>query len=227
MIYSIVACAVIGTECAQNTTPMLLFKDRCLVTAGCCDSTILALSEYATISLIRSRSLNSISFPNQYSQIIRKFDAIQSVLLTGSSNKSYASNSCAKYQEFQSHWCTQLIWHSVVCKLAGNGVTTRTDCRQWANRVAANCLSSKNNCSTEHCCNGAVHCTFSKYVLFDYSCYSLASVFTDCKYICIVAKLINTKLTREWSDPTCRNLPWFFFHCKSTHNKTHSQNFSC
>jgi hypothetical protein len=34
-------------------------------------------------------------------------------------------------------------------------------------------------------------------------------------------------LTREWSDPTCRNLPWFFFHCKSTHNKIHCQNFSC
>jgi hypothetical protein len=36
-------------------------------------------------------------------------------------------------------------------------------------------------------------------------------------------------LTREWSDPTCRNLPWFFFfcHCKSTHNKIHCQNSSC
>jgi hypothetical protein len=37
-----------------------------------------------------------------------------------------------------------------------------------------------------------------------------------------------TDLTREWSDPTCRNLPWFFFfHCKSTHNKIQCQNFSC
>jgi hypothetical protein len=34
-------------------------------------------------------------------------------------------------------------------------------------------------------------------------------------------------LTSEWSDPTCRNLPWFSFHCKSTHNKIHCQNFSC
>jgi hypothetical protein len=34
-------------------------------------------------------------------------------------------------------------------------------------------------------------------------------------------------LTREWSDPTCRNLPWFFVHCKSTHNKIHCQSFSC
>jgi hypothetical protein len=34
-------------------------------------------------------------------------------------------------------------------------------------------------------------------------------------------------LTREWSDPTYRNLPWFFFHCKSTHNKIHCQNSSC
>jgi hypothetical protein len=39
--------------------------------------------------------------------------------------------------------------------------------------------------------------------------------------------IINLHLTREWSDPTCRNLPWFFFHCKSTHNKIHCQNFSC
>jgi hypothetical protein len=33
--------------------------------------------------------------------------------------------------------------------------------------------------------------------------------------------------TWEWSDPTCRKLPWFFLHCKSTHNKIHCQNSSC
>jgi hypothetical protein len=38
---------------------------------------------------------------------------------------------------------------------------------------------------------------------------------------------MKSLLTREWSDPTCRNLPWFFFHCKSIHNKIHCQNFSC
>jgi hypothetical protein len=38
---------------------------------------------------------------------------------------------------------------------------------------------------------------------------------------------VSSELTREWSDPTCRNLPWFFFHCKSTHNKVHWQNSSC
>jgi hypothetical protein len=34
-------------------------------------------------------------------------------------------------------------------------------------------------------------------------------------------------LTREWSDPTYRNLPWFYFHCKSTHNKIHCEDSSC
>jgi hypothetical protein len=47
--YSIVACAAIGTNCAENTIPILLFNVRCLVTADWCDSTIFVLSEYATI----------------------------------------------------------------------------------------------------------------------------------------------------------------------------------
>jgi hypothetical protein len=42
--YSIVACEAIGTVRAENA--ILLFTGRCLVTAGCCDSTILALSDY-------------------------------------------------------------------------------------------------------------------------------------------------------------------------------------
>jgi hypothetical protein len=49
MTYSIAVCAAIGTDWAKNTIP-LLFLGRCLVMAGCCDSTVLALSEYATIS---------------------------------------------------------------------------------------------------------------------------------------------------------------------------------
>jgi hypothetical protein len=48
MTYSIVACAAIGTHYAENTIPLLLFKSRCLVTTGWCDSAILAFSEYAT-----------------------------------------------------------------------------------------------------------------------------------------------------------------------------------
>jgi hypothetical protein len=48
MTYSIFACAAIDTDCAENTVP-LLFTGHCLITAGCCDSTILALKEYATI----------------------------------------------------------------------------------------------------------------------------------------------------------------------------------
>jgi hypothetical protein len=45
MTYNIVVCA-------ENAFPVLLFTGRCLVTAGCCDSTGLALSEYATISCL-------------------------------------------------------------------------------------------------------------------------------------------------------------------------------
>jgi hypothetical protein len=48
-MFSTVVRAAIGTDWAENTIPLLLFKDRCLETAGCCDSKILALSEYAAI----------------------------------------------------------------------------------------------------------------------------------------------------------------------------------
>lgn len=41
--------AAIGTGCAQNSIYLLLLKGRCLVTAGCCDSTILASREFATV----------------------------------------------------------------------------------------------------------------------------------------------------------------------------------
>jgi hypothetical protein len=44
MTYSIAECEVIGTDCAENTIPLLLLTGRCPVTAGCCDSTIFALS---------------------------------------------------------------------------------------------------------------------------------------------------------------------------------------
>jgi hypothetical protein len=52
MMYSIVACAAIGMDCAENTVSLSLFTGCCLVTAGCYNSKILALSEYATV-LIR------------------------------------------------------------------------------------------------------------------------------------------------------------------------------
>jgi hypothetical protein len=52
MSYSVVACATIGTNCAENIIP-LLFMGRCLVTAGCCDLTVLALSEYATLCYVQ------------------------------------------------------------------------------------------------------------------------------------------------------------------------------
>jgi hypothetical protein len=51
MTYSIVACAAISMDYAQNTIPLLLFTSCCLVTAGCRNSTTGALNEYATISL--------------------------------------------------------------------------------------------------------------------------------------------------------------------------------
>jgi hypothetical protein len=46
--YFTVACAAIGADRVENTIPPLP-TGHCLVTAGCCDSTIPALSEYATI----------------------------------------------------------------------------------------------------------------------------------------------------------------------------------
>jgi hypothetical protein len=49
MTYSIVMCAAIGMDCTENIIPLLLFTGRCLIRASCCDSTILALSEYAMI----------------------------------------------------------------------------------------------------------------------------------------------------------------------------------
>jgi hypothetical protein len=49
MMYSIVACMAIGMDRAENIIPPLLCTGHCLVMAGCCDFTILALSEYATI----------------------------------------------------------------------------------------------------------------------------------------------------------------------------------
>jgi hypothetical protein len=49
MTYSIVACAAIDKDCAENITPLMMFTSGCLATAGRCDSTILALGEYATI----------------------------------------------------------------------------------------------------------------------------------------------------------------------------------
>jgi hypothetical protein len=48
MMYSYVACAAFDMGCTENTIP-LLFTGRCLVAASCCESTVLALSEYATI----------------------------------------------------------------------------------------------------------------------------------------------------------------------------------
>jgi hypothetical protein len=45
--YAVVACAAIGTDCAENNIN-LFSTGRFLITADCCDSTILAFSEYAT-----------------------------------------------------------------------------------------------------------------------------------------------------------------------------------
>jgi hypothetical protein len=50
--------------------------------------------------------------------------------------------------------------------------------------------------------------------------------------VCLLKQILTTQLkktwlTREWSDQTCRNLPWFFFFTARAHNKIHCQNFSC
>jgi hypothetical protein len=51
MTYSVVEYAAIGTNFAESTS-LVLFTGRCLVTAGYYDSTILSLSEYATLSFV-------------------------------------------------------------------------------------------------------------------------------------------------------------------------------
>jgi hypothetical protein len=50
--YSVIACTAIGTNWADNII-LLLFTGSCLVTAGCCDSTVLASSEYATLCYVQ------------------------------------------------------------------------------------------------------------------------------------------------------------------------------
>jgi hypothetical protein len=47
--YFIVACTATGTDCAENTVPMLLFTGRRLATVGCCGFTIITLSIYVPI----------------------------------------------------------------------------------------------------------------------------------------------------------------------------------
>jgi hypothetical protein len=49
MAYSVVACAAIGTDCAENAISLLLPLGRYLVTVGCYNPTIFALSENATL----------------------------------------------------------------------------------------------------------------------------------------------------------------------------------
>jgi hypothetical protein len=44
MTYSNAACTAIGTDCAENTIPLLLFTGRRLATASCCDFTIITVS---------------------------------------------------------------------------------------------------------------------------------------------------------------------------------------
>jgi hypothetical protein len=51
MTYSIVVYAVIGTDCAENTIP-LLFMGYCLVIAGSCDSTVLAFLAFCKYAAI-------------------------------------------------------------------------------------------------------------------------------------------------------------------------------
>jgi hypothetical protein len=69
--------------------------------------------------------------------------------------------------------------------------------------------------------------------VFAWRCRNIASklsetlIWAKLRSLHVYVILSGVKLTREWSDPTCRNLPWFLFHCKSTHNKIHCQNSSC
>jgi hypothetical protein len=48
MKYSTVAYTAISMNCTENTITLFLFMGHCLAKASCFDSTIFALSEYAT-----------------------------------------------------------------------------------------------------------------------------------------------------------------------------------
>jgi hypothetical protein len=61
MTHSIVACTAIGTECGENIVSLLLFRGRCLTTAGSCDSIIFALSEFSVQLLRLSQWVTLIS----------------------------------------------------------------------------------------------------------------------------------------------------------------------
>jgi hypothetical protein len=49
--YCIVEYVAIDTDCAENTIPLLSFTSLCILRAGSCEITSLALSEYATIQI--------------------------------------------------------------------------------------------------------------------------------------------------------------------------------
>jgi hypothetical protein len=49
MTYSILAYAAVRMDWTENIIPLLSFVGHSLVKAGCCDSTIFALSKHATI----------------------------------------------------------------------------------------------------------------------------------------------------------------------------------
>jgi hypothetical protein len=70
----------LGTDRTENTVPLLLFTSRCLVTAVCCDSTILALSEYTTFRTINFLCLLPYSTPvvyvNDWSKYKNQYEAL-------------------------------------------------------------------------------------------------------------------------------------------------------
>jgi hypothetical protein len=59
MTYSIIACATIGRDCAEYIIILLLYTGLCLARVGCCDYTIFALSEYASVFTMTSCGTNT------------------------------------------------------------------------------------------------------------------------------------------------------------------------
>jgi hypothetical protein len=55
----------------ESTIPLLLFTGHCLITADCCDSIILALSEYATVCYFLATAAAVV-----YTSEIRKHNGI-------------------------------------------------------------------------------------------------------------------------------------------------------
>jgi hypothetical protein len=98
MTYSIVACAAIGTDHAENNILLLLFTGRCLVTAGCCDSTVVASSKYAAVRFNTQNSVSIYTICN-HTNFMCLVKGMTETLSANESNKFRQEWSCVALRE--------------------------------------------------------------------------------------------------------------------------------